>query len=83
MRLLCHENVISLSLNFLVESNFHFQNLEHGHDDAGEHLVPSEHLLGGAAQDAVHRPRAWIHQGARYERSCGREGILFVVCDHF
>ena len=79
MRLLCHENVISLSLNFLIESNFHFQDLEHGHDDAGEHVVPSKHLLGGAAQDVVHRPRAWLYQGARHERSCRGEGVLSLI----
>ena len=33
------------------------QNLEHGHDDASEHVVPKEHLLRRTPQDIVHRSR--------------------------
>ena len=61
-------------------ANF-FQNLEHGHDDASEHLVPAEHLLGGVVEDALHRPGPWLHQGARHKRSCRGEGVLTCAND--
>ena len=67
--------VIYPFFNLPTSNNSHFQNLEHGHNDAGEHVVPSEHLLGGVAQDALHRPGPRVHQGARHKRSCGGEGI--------
>ena len=61
-------------------ANF-FQNLEHGHDDASEHLVPAEHLLGGVVEDALHRPGPWLHQGAGHKRSCRGEGVLTCAND--
>ena len=68
--------------SFVVISSFfnlHLQNLEHGHDDAGEHIVPTKHLLGGAAQDALHWSWSWLYQGARHKCSCGGEGILSLT----